>query len=240
MHAVDSAPEHAALKAAAAARALELVRPGMLVGLGSGSTARYFVEGLGRLVSQGMSITGVPTSRATADRARQLRIPTTDEPARAIDLAVDGADEVDPSLDLIKGRGGALTREKLVATAATRFVVIVDDSKLVERLGCGALPVEVVPFLWRETAVRLRKLGASCQLRRHDSVPYLTDNANLILDVTFGEPIVDPAHLAARIKATTGVVEHGLFLGVTCACIVAGASGVHVIGSLGMNDAAPS
>lgn len=229
---VEDAPGREALKAASAARALELVRPGMVVGLGSGSTARYFVEGIGRLVSQGVPITGVPTSRATAEHARQLGIPTTVEPTQTIDLAVDGADEVDAQLDLIKGRGGALTREKLVAMSARTFVVIVDDSKLVERLGRGALPVEMVPFLWRETAVRLQALGATCQLRRHGSDAYLTDNNNLILDLLFDEPIADAAHLAARIKGTPGVVEHGLFIGVTAACIVADGGGVHVIGSL--------
>jgi ribose 5-phosphate isomerase A len=128
------APEREALKAAAAARALELVRPGMLIGLGTGSTARYFVEGIGRLVATGVPLIGVPTSRATAERAGQLGIRTTTEPVQPIDLAVDGADEVDPDLHLIKGRGGALTREKLVATAARTFVVVVDESKLVERL----------------------------------------------------------------------------------------------------------
>lgn len=228
----SSAPEREVLKAGAAARALELVRPGMVVGLGSGSTARYFLEGVGRLVAQGVSITGVPTSRATAERARQLGIQITDAPMHAIDLAVDGADEVDACLNLIKGRGGALTREKLVALAARTFVVIVDSSKLVEQLGRGALPVEVVPFLWRETAARLRALGATCQLRRRGSDAYLTDNNNLILNLTFDEPIADLAQLDARIKGTTGVVEHGLFLALTAACIVADKDGVHVIGSL--------
>jgi ribose 5-phosphate isomerase A len=174
----------------------------------------------------------VPTSRATAERARELGIQITAEPTQTIDLAVDGADEVDPRLDLIKGRGGALMREKLVATAARTFVVIVDVSKLAERLGRGPLPVEVVPFMWRETARRLRALGASCQLRRRGVEPYLTDNQNLIIDLTFGEPIANPADLAARLKGTPGVVEHGLFIGLTSACIVAGESGVRVIGSI--------
>jgi ribose 5-phosphate isomerase A len=225
-------PEREALKAAAAARALELVRPGMLLGLGTGSTARFFVEGIGQLVAQGMPLTGVPTSRATAERARRLGIPISGEPVQQIDLAVDGADEVDASLDLIKGRGGALTREKLVATAARMFVVVVDESKLVERLGRGTLSVEVVPFLWRNTASRLRELGASSQLRQQGRQPYVTDNNNLMLDLRFREPIVDPVDLAGQLKSTVGVVEHGLFLGLTHACIVAGEAGVRVIGSL--------
>jgi ribose 5-phosphate isomerase A len=236
-HPVDPKPsfprlEQDALKAAAAARALELVRPGMLVGLGTGTTARYFVEGIGDLVAQGLPLTGVPTSRAVDELARQLGIQTTTEPVQRIDLAVDGADEVDPNLGLIKGRGGALTREKLVATAARVFVVIVDESKLVSRLGRGTLPVEVVPFLWRDTADRLRALGATCELRRQGEDAYLTDNGNLILDLQFGAPISDATHLAERLERTVGVVEHGLFLGLAKACIVAGATSVGVIGSL--------
>jgi ribose 5-phosphate isomerase A len=220
------------LKTAAAARALELVRPGMVIGLGTGSTARFFLQGLGRSVAQGLTVIGVPTSRATAERARELGIPTTDDPSRRIDLAVDGADEIDPDLGLIKGRGGALTREKLVATAADRFVVIADESKLVERLGRGTLPVEVVPFLWRDTASRMVALGATCHLRMRGRVPYLTDNQNLILDLMFPEPFADPAGLAVRLKQTAGVVEHGMFLGLARACIVSGANGVRVLGSL--------
>src|SRR5690348_8179548 len=142
------------LKAAAAARALRLVQPGMVIGLGTGSTARYFIDGLGRLVAQGLSVTGVPTSRAAADQARTLGIALTDHIDRPLDLAVDGADEIDPKSNLIKGRGGALLREKLVAAAARRFVVIADETKLVPRLGQGALPVEISAFLWRQTAQR--------------------------------------------------------------------------------------
>src|SRR5207302_5836022 len=134
------------LKQAAAEKALELVRDGMLVGLGSGSTARYFTEGVGRLVADGMRVRGVPTSRATAALAAELGIPVVEDLVGAIDLAVDGADEVDPILGLIKGRGGALFREKLVAAAAKRFVAVVDESKVVDRLGRGVLPVEVLPF----------------------------------------------------------------------------------------------
>src|SRR6266566_7917207 len=151
-------------KQAAAEKALELVQDGMLLGLGSGSTSRYFTEGVGRLVSEGMKVRGVPTSRATAELAAQMGIPIVTELVGPIDLAVDGADEVDPSLNLIKGRGGALFREKLVAAAAKRFVVVVDESKLVKQLGVGVLPVEVLPFLWRKTAERLIALGASLTL----------------------------------------------------------------------------
>src|SRR2546422_4610992 len=148
------------LKRAAAEKALELVQDGMLVGLGSGSTARYFTEGVGRLVSEGMKVRGVPTSRATAELAALVGIPILTELVGPIDLAVDGADEVDPELNLIKGRGGALFREKLVAAAAKRFVVVVDASKAVPKLGVGVLPVEVLPFLWRSTAGGRASLGA--------------------------------------------------------------------------------
>lgn len=219
------------LKAAAAARALEFVRPGMVIGLGSGSTAGYFIQGLGRLVSHGLDVRTVPTSRAAADLAISLQISTTEDVAGPIDLAVDGADEIDPELRLIKGRGGAMTREKLVAAAAHRFVVIADDSKLVQRLGTGPLPVEVLPFLWRQTAKRLELVGATWQLRGHP-VPYVTDNGNVILDLRFAEPIEAPEALDERLKQTLGVVEHGMFLGMADACVLACDDGVRVIGSL--------
>src|SRR3989454_8230830 len=166
-------PDQDALKRAAADKALELVRDGMLIGLGSGSTARFFTEGVGRLVARGMKVRGVPTSRATAELAAANGIPIVTELLGPIDLAVDGADEVDPALNLIKGRGGALFREKIVAAAAKRFIVIVDESKMVQQLGAGVVPVEVLPFLWRTTAERLTALGASLTVRggkrRHSS-----------------------------------------------------------------------
>jgi ribose 5-phosphate isomerase A len=224
-------PDREALKAAAAARALELVRPGMVVGLGSGSTARYFVEGLGRLVRQGLDVKGVPTSRGTADLAHSLGITTIEELSVPIDLAVDGADEIDPERRLIKGRGGALTREKLVAAAARTFVVIADDSKLVRQLGRGPLPVEVLPFLWRQTAERLERTGATCRVRGEPTAPYITENGNMILDLCFPRPIAAPEALGARLERTVGVVEHGLFLGMANACVLAGGDGVRVMGS---------
>src|SRR6476646_7599464 len=156
----------------------------MLLGLGSGSTAKYFTEGVGRLVADGMKLRAVPTSRATAELAAENGIPIVTELVGQIDLAVDGADEVDPALNLIKGRGGALFREKLVASAARRFVVVVDESKLVKRLGVGVLPCEVLPFLWRSTAERLTALGVSLVVRGGEETPYVTDNGNLILDLS--------------------------------------------------------
>lgn len=218
------------LKQAAAEKALELVQDGMLVGLGSGSTARYFTEGVGRLVAGGMTVRGVPTSRATAELAAELGIPIVTELIGQIDLAVDGADEVDPALNLIKGRGGAMAREKLVAAAAKRFVVVVDDSKLVKQLGVGLLPVEVLPFLWRSTAERLASLGVSLVVRGGEETPFVTDNGNLILDVTVEGGIKDPAAFGVELKKITGVVEHGLFVGMTDTVIVAGPEGPKAIG----------
>lgn len=218
------------LKRAAAEKALELVRDGMLLGLGSGSTVRYFIEGVGRLVAGGMRLRGVPTSRATAELAAANKIPVVEEFQGEIDLAVDGADEVDPRLGLIKGAGGALFREKLVAVASRRFVVVVDESKLVKQLGVGPLPVEVLPFLWRTTAARLKSLGASWTLRGGEETPYITDNGNLILDLMFAKGITDAEGVGASIKSTVGVVEHGLFLSMTNTCIVAGPDGPRVLG----------
>jgi len=216
-------------KRAAAEKALELVRDGMLLGLGSGSTVRYFTEGLGRLVVDGMKVRGVPTSRATAEIAAANGIAVVEDLVGQIDLAVDGADEVDASLSLIKGRGGALFREKLVAAASKRFVVVVDESKVVERLGVGVLPVEVLPFLWRTTAERLAGLCSGLKVRGGEEKPYLTDNGNLILDLSFEDGIADAPALAASLKAVTGVVEHGLFIAMTDECIVGGPTGPRVL-----------
>ena len=226
------AEQRDAYKAAAAARALELISPGMVVGLGSGTTSSFFLEGLAKLVQAGVSVVGVPTSRATAEIAVSLGIPITEIITEPIDLAIDGADEIDPHLSLIKGRGGALLREKLVAAAALRFVVVADEAKVVPRLGVGVLPVEVLPFLWRQTAERLETMCEAVHIRGGVSQPFVTDNGNLILDLSFAEPIIEPAALAAALAATVGVVEHGLFLGMVNACIVGGAQGTRVLGSL--------
>jgi ribose 5-phosphate isomerase A len=219
-----------ALKRSAAEKALELVRDGMLLGLGSGSTAQYFTEGVGRLVAEGMKLRGVPTSRAIAELAAANGIPVVTELIGAIDLAVDGADEVDRALNLIKGRGGALFREKVVAAASKRFVVIIDASKTVKQLGVGVLPVEVLPFLWRSTAERLASLGTSLTVRGGDEAPFITDNGNLILDLAVEGGITDARTLAQAIRNTIGVVEHGLFIGMADTCIVGGPDGPEVVG----------
>ena len=214
-------------KRAAAQRALDLVMPGMVVGIGTGTTARFFIEGLA-----GRQVTVVPTSRVSAQLAHVAGLEVVEEPQGAIDLAVDGADEIDYQLRLVKGHGGALFREKMVATAATRFVVIADETKLVPRLGSTFVPVEVAPFLWKLTADRLRRLGATYELRGGEAGPYRTDNGNLIVDLTFPEGISEPERTAAALKAATGVLEHGLFLGLACAAIVATAGAIKVLGEL--------
>jgi ribose 5-phosphate isomerase A len=217
-------------KQAAAEKALELVSDGMLIGLGSGSTASFFVHGLARMVAEGMKVRGVPSSRSTAELAASLGIQIVTELVGQIDLTVDGADEVDPDLNLIKGRGGALFREKLVAAWSRRFVVVVDESKLVKQLGVGVLPVEVLPFLWRSTAERIAALGVSLVVRGGEETPYITDNGNLILDLTVEGGIKNPAGFGIELKKVTGVVEHGLFVGMTDTVIAAGPDGPRAIG----------
>jgi ribose 5-phosphate isomerase A len=224
------------LKRAAAARALDFVQDGMKLGLGTGSTADAFLELLAVRVRDGLKIAGTPTSQRTADKARSLGIAIQELDALApLDLAIDGADESDESLDLIKGGGGAHLREKIVASAAKRFVVIADESKLVKRLGAFPLPVEVIPFAHGTTA---RRIASVCEalgyrqmvprLRMKDGAPFTTDSGNLIYDCPFGE-IADAAALAVALRTITGVVEHGLFVGMTTALVLAGAGGVRVI-----------
>jgi ribose 5-phosphate isomerase A len=216
-----------AQKRAAARRALELVTPGMTLGIGTGTTAHYFIEGL-----RGLGVAAVATSRASAELARAAGVEVLDDAGAVLDLAVDGADEIDPELRLVKGHGGALFREKMVAMAARRFVVIADSSKRVERLGATYLPVEVAPFLWRRTVARLEELGAAWTLRGGEAAPFRTDNGNLIVDLTFTGGLADPTGTAAALKSVTGVLEHGLFLGMARGAIVAGPGGVEVLGTL--------
>lgn len=219
--------DHEAQKRAAADRALELLKPGMVVGLGTGTTTRFFIEGLA-----GRGTVVVPTSRASAELARSEGLEVLEDPRVPIDLAIDGADEIDDQLGLVKGHGGALFREKMVAIAARRFVVIADETKLVDRLGRTFVPVEVAPFLWRHTMQRLSRLGASGELRGGEQRPYRTDNGNLIVDLTFPEGITDPQRTAFALKATAGVLEHGLFLGLASGAIVAGPRQIRVLGEV--------
>lgn len=220
-----------ALKRAAAARAVALVDDGMRLGLGTGSTIAHFLTLLGERVAAGAvtDLIGVPTSIRTAERCRELGVPLGElHDLAPLDLAVDGADEVDPDLDLVKGLGGALLREKIVAAEARRFVVVVDASKVVDRLGeRGPLPVEVVPFAWRCHVPFLEELGARPVLRRGpDGEPLRTDNGNVVLDCRFPGGLPDPRATEARLRARAGVVATGLFLGMATDVLVAGEGGV--------------
>jgi ribose 5-phosphate isomerase A len=220
----------AVLKQQAAERAVAYVESGMVVGLGEGSTAVFAVRRIARLLRDGClrDILGVPCSCKVEVRARDLGIPlTTLDEHPVIDLTIDGADEVDPDLNMIKGGGGALLREKIVAQASRREVIIVDESKLSSALGTHwPVPVEVVPFGWRAQAAYLESLGAKLALRLvDDGTPFETDQGNLILDCDFG-PIADPAQLATRLNERAGIVEHGLFLGLATEVVVAGVEGV--------------
>ena len=201
-------------KRRAAARSLDFVAQGMVLGLGSGSTAALMVEMLGVRVRAGLDIRGVPTSRATADLARRSGIPLTDLAAVSrLDLTIDGADEVDSALRLIKGGGGALLREKIVASLSDRVVIIAEADKRVARLGRFPLPVEVIPFAAPALIPRLEALGCAARLRVWaDGESFVTDEGHHILDASFGE-IADPEALARRLADMPGVVEHGLFIG---------------------------
>ena len=229
------------LKRTAAEAALASVKPGMALGLGTGSTARYFLEGVARLVAGGMDLKGVPTSFATAEAAKRLGIPLTSlEHRPRLDLCVDGADEVDPNLDLIKGLGGALFREKIVAAASKTFIVIVDETKVVPRLGTKApVPVEVHPFGWRNSARSLEALGGTAELRHRDGEAFLTDNGNHIVDVRF-RSLRSPAKIAVQIMGIPGVVGHGLFLGMADAVLVASDAGVRTLRPPGRSPRDPA
>ena len=223
------------MKRAAAARAIEYVEDGMVVGLGTGSTAAEFVDLLGAKVRDGLKITGVPTSEATLVQALGLGIPmaTIDEQPE-IDLTIDGADELDRNLRLVKGGGGALLREKIVASGSAQMVIIADQSKLVDTLGAFPLPIEVVQFglavtraMIEDIADELGLEGSVKQRMLADGKPFVTDGGNFIMDCAF-ERIEDPEALAELLPFTPGVIDHGLFIGLADQAIVAGDAGVQV------------
>jgi ribose 5-phosphate isomerase A len=220
------------LKRLAAESAVRQVQSGMVVGLGTGSTAVYAVRQLGRLLAAGrlQNIVAIPTSEATAREAERCAIPLgTLDDHPLVDLTIDGADEIDPQLNLIKGLGGALLREKIVATASRRLIIVADASKQVDRLGRRApLPVEVIPFARRPAGEYLAALGARVSERLKDGELVITDEGNILLDCTFG-PIADPERLAQAIRAQPGVVEHGLFLGIASQAIIASEEGIVVL-----------
>ncbi|MGE0750192.1 MAG: ribose-5-phosphate isomerase RpiA [Variibacter sp.] len=223
-------------KRQAAAKALEAVQPGMRLGLGTGSTARHFVDLLAARVRDGLDIVGVPTSEATRRQAEELRVPlTTLDETPELDLTVDGADEIGPNLALVKGGGGALLREKIVAAASARMIVIADESKLVPVLGAFPLPIEVMPFGLAATKIAIEKaltacgLAGPCSLRRGpDGHAFVTDGGHFILDAKLGR-IPNPEAAAQALSVIPGVVEHGLFLGMADTAILAGANGIRLI-----------
>jgi len=222
-----------ALKRAAAEAAVQMVENDMVVGLGSGSTAAFAVEALARRHRQGLRFVGIPTSERTAKQAQAADIPLTSlSEHRQIDLTIDGADEVERgTLNLIKGQGGALLREKIVAAASHRLAIVVDDSKMVDRLGTRtSLPVEVVAFGLQATRESLEVLGATARERVLAGKPFITDSGNRILDCDFGR-ISDPARLEERIRRIVGVVESGLFVSRADPVFVADAAGVHRLDS---------
>jgi ribose 5-phosphate isomerase A len=224
------------LKRQAAARALEHVRDGMKLGLGTGSTAKHFVELLGERVRGGLNVIGVPTSEATRADAERCGIAlTTLDVIDRLDLTVDGADEIDPALNLIKGGGGALLREKIVAAASDRMIVIADESKWVEVLGRFPLPVEVVPFGLAATQRAIRQAfaetGVSGQMvlrKGNDGHVFVTDGGHWIIDAHLGG-ITDAPRLAGLLNPIPGVVEHGLFIGLAGMAVLAGAQGIRVV-----------
>ena len=220
------------LKMAAARSAVRLVADGMIVGLGSGSTATFAISSLGERVRDGLHIVGVPTLERSAVQARSAGIPMIElGDAPRVDMTIDGADQVEETtLDLIKGLGGALLREKIVACASNRLIIVVHGSKLVRELATrGAVPIEVVQFGWQVTARHLSELGAQPTLRRvADGSPFQTDSGNFIVDCTFDAPVAAPS-IAKMLDHVVGVVEHGLFIGLTSEVHVAELGGVRVL-----------
>ncbi len=224
-------------KIEAARAAVEYVEPGMKLGLGTGSTARHFVDFIGASVARGLTIVAVPTSEATRRQAEALGIPlATLDACPELDLTIDGADEFDSQLRLIKGGGGALLREKIVAASSARMIVIADSSKKVETLGAFPLPIELAPFGLASTRTRLERdcavqgLTGSIRLRGGAEAPFVSDGGHFILDCAFGA-IPDAERLAARLAQVPGVLEHGLFLRMASVAIVAGPGGVETVGS---------
>ncbi len=219
-------------KEIAANAGAERLENGMIVGLGSGTTSELALAAIGRRVKQGLRIIGIPTSEKIAELARGLGIPlSTLAEHPQVDVTIDGADEVEiGTLNLIKGGGGNLLREKIVATSSARLVIVADESKVVRQLGTHwAVPVEVIPFGWQATANRLKKSGADPVLRVDaDGKPYLTDGGHYILNCAYG-PIPNPLELEATLDGMVGVVDHGLFLGMACEAFIGGPGGVKVL-----------
>jgi ribose 5-phosphate isomerase A len=219
------------MKRKAGEKAVEYVEDGMIIGLGTGSTVEYTLKKLGELAKKGLDVKGIPTSMHTRKLAKEYKIPlTTLEENPSIDLTIDGADEVDSNLNLIKGGGGALTKEKIVAYHSKREIIVIDDSKIVKALGIDfPLPIEVIKFGWSSTKKSIEDFGCNSDLRKIVEEPYLTDNSNYILDCDF-ERIDEPEQLEKDLNSIPGVVENGLFIGLVDEIIVGSKQGVMTLG----------
>jgi ribose 5-phosphate isomerase A len=219
-------------KQMAGEEAVKYIENDMVIGIGTGTTAAYMIQALAQRLREGLNIIGaVPTSEVTAQLASRLGIPLTNlDTHPQLDLDIDGADEIDGALRLIKGGGGALLREKIVAAASRRFIIVADSSKLVRQLGLTfPVPVEIIPFARTPVQIQLQALGAQVQLRQRDGQVFLTDSGNIILDCLFPGGISDPQALHASIKSIVGVVESGLFLNMAERAIIGSAGGVQVL-----------
>ncbi|CAM3894108.1 ribose 5-phosphate isomerase A [Bacillus mobilis] len=215
------------LKQLAGEYAANFVKDGMKVGLGTGSTVYWLIQKLGERVKEGLSIQAVPTSKETEVLAKQLSIPLIPlNEIGILDLTIDGADEIDSNLQLIKGGGGALLREKIVATSSKELIIIADESKLVTHLGTFPLPVEITPFSWKQTESKIQALGCQTTLRLKNNETFITDNNNLIIDCVFPHDISNPANLHTQLKMITGVVETGLFVNMTSKAIIGTKNGI--------------
>ncbi|WP_100404674.1 ribose-5-phosphate isomerase RpiA [Bacillus solitudinis] len=216
-------------KKCAGEKAVEMIEDGMTVGLGSGSTMYWVIKRIGQRVKEGLKIKGVPSSIRTEGWAKEFGVPLTDfSQVKQLDIAIDGADEVDPNFNLIKGGGGSLVREKIVAAASKKLIIVVDESKRVEKLGSFGVPVEIVPFGWETTARRLAKLGYNPIIRKKEKERFVSNNGNYIVDCQIGL-FEDAATLQEELKKITGVVETGLFIKMTDMLVVGGSERVEIL-----------
>ncbi|GLV64386.1 ribose-5-phosphate isomerase A [Bacillus mycoides] len=215
------------LKQLAGEYAADFVKNGMKVGLGTGSTVYWTIQKLGKRVQEGLSIQAVPTSKETEVLAKQLAIPLISlNETDILDLTIDGADEINNDLQLIKGGGGALLREKIVATSSEKLIIIADESKIVSHLGTFPLPIEIIPFSWKQTEKKVQSIGCETRLRMKDGGPFITDNGNFIIDCIFTNKILNPNDTNKELKMITGVVETGLFINMTSTAIIGTENGI--------------
>ncbi|PRT05154.1 ribose-5-phosphate isomerase RpiA [Bacillus wiedmannii] len=215
------------LKQLAGEYAANFVKYGMKVGLGTGSTVYWTIQKLGERVKEGLAFQAVPTSKETEVLAKQLNISLISlNDVQSLDLTIDGADEIDANLQLIKGGGGALLREKIVATSSKELIIIADESKLVTHLGTFPVPVEIIPFSWKQTERKIQSLGCQTTLRLKNNETFITDNKNMIIDCIFPRNISNPANLHTQLKMITGVVETGLFVNMTSKAIIGTENGI--------------